>query len=415
MDNNVLAKKKARRQSIFVVAKNNEKNSEFGQMYADLSPCIRFLTLIGIFPEPDKETGKKMFCVRLFRKLAVLIGHAFWFYVFFISLLSAVKLSRQFKTNFTLTLFSSLIAIIRFAVYMKMSKIQPTVHSIESFHLSVSKQRYRSIGKTVKFLCYGGTVAALIMAVISLEYLKLAGIFNPFARDFVFGFKFSNDTFIFVQYFPSIMFTSTIFYHHFIPLIVCLHICTIFYMLKNAIRGFADSLKHDRLEGAPDVVVCVLKFNRMLDIIAEVEDILGIAIFFSYGSMMTNQLCTMNSILLGNYLENHPAPLLKEAVMSIKNGIIFLCLTLFGASVTEEAERVLDEIRRLVTVPEQDFKKLSLLLQMSNNSKVSATAWKIFTLKRSLLLTTASVMTTYGMLLMQISQQKRAVNYDLFN
>lgn len=385
----------------------NVKNFEMGQMYYDLSPCIRFLHVIGVFAMKDEKSGKKRLCFYAVQKLAAIIMHIFWFYVFFISFLSAVRLSRQFKTNFTLSLGNALVAIIRFAVYWKIHKVKSVIQSIEIFYLSITKRGYRSIRCMIRSICYGGTISAMIMCAISVKHQQLSGTFSTFSRDFVLGMKFSNDTSPFFPYFPSIVFISTLFYNHFIPLIVCLYIMSIFYVLRSAIKKFVESLKYNRLEGVPDLTVYTLKFNRMLDIVAEVEDLLSVPIFFSFGCLMTNQLCVMNSIIVGNNLDNHPASLMMESMISIKNIVIFFTLTLSGASVTDEIENVVDEIRKLVTIPGQDFEKLSLLLQNVNSSKVSVTAWKIFTLKRSLFLTTVSVMTTYGMLLMQIAQQTK--------
>lgn len=407
MDNSALdniKRRKSRKDS--QLTKIDSEIFELGQMYSDVLPCIHFLTLIGAFAVKNREAGKKRMFYYLFRKLTAIIMHTFWLYVFFISFLSTIRLSRQFKTNFTLSLGSTLVAIIRFAVHWKMHKVESVVQSIEIFYLSITKTGYRSKKCTIRSICYGGTVAALIMCGISIKHFKVSGMFNTFTREFVFGLNLSNDTSPFFQYIPAILFTCTVFYHHFIPLIVSLYIISVFFILRNAIGKFVENLKYDRLEGVPDLTLYTLKFNRMLDIIAEVEELLGVAIFFLFGCLMTNQLCVMNSILGGNNVD-HPASLMMEFVISIKNIVIFFSLTLFGASVTEQIENVADELRKMVTVPGQDFEKLSLLLQSVNNSKVSVTAWKIFTLKRSLFLTTLSVMTTYGMLLMQIAQQTR--------
>ena len=407
MDNRIVNSKRHRIRKSLKSTENNAKNFEMGQMYSDLSPCIHFLHLIGVFALENHENGKKRLCLHLFRKLAVVIMHTLWLYIFFISFLSSIRLSRQFKTNFTLSLGNALVAIIRFGVHWKIYKVKPVIQSIEIFSLSITKQGYRSIRCMIRSICYGGTVAALIMCAISAKHQQISGTFNTFSRDFVLGVKFPNDTSAFFQYFPFIVYTSTLFYHHFIPLIVSLYITSVFYILRNAIGKFVESLKYDRLEGIPDLTVYTLKFNRMLDIVAEVEDLLGVPIFFSFGCLMTNQLCVMNSILVGNNLDNHPASLMMESIISIKNIVIFFTLTMSGASVTDEIENVVNEIRKMVTIPGQDFEKLSLLLQNVNSSKVSVTAWKIFTLKRSLFLTTVSVMTTYGMLLMQIAQQTK--------
>lgn len=186
MDNSALdniKRRKPRKES--QLTKIDSEIFELGQMYSDLLPCIQFLNLIGAFAVKNRETGKKRMFFYLFRKTTAIIMHTFWLYVFFISFLSTIRLSRQFKTNFTLSLGSALVAIIRFAVHWKMHKVEPVIQSIEIFYLSITKKGYCSKKCTIRSICYGGTVSALIMCGISIKHFNVSGTFNTFTREFV--------------------------------------------------------------------------------------------------------------------------------------------------------------------------------------------------------------------------------------
>lgn len=250
-------------QTICRLSKRDATYFEVGNMSSDLSPCFYLLYFIGIFPSCNQEIKAKKVYFIFVRKIATAIIHAIWFYIFFISFLTTIHLSRQFKTDFTICLVNALVVLIRFAVHHKMHKVKSIIKSIEIFYSSVSKEDYKRIKTAIKAFCYGATLAAVAMCIISTEHMKISDKFNRFSRDFIFGMNVSNDSSFFLQYFPIVIFTSTIFYQNFIPLAVCIYISSIFYILRKAIGKFVESIRYDRLEGVPDVSTYLLKFSQI--------------------------------------------------------------------------------------------------------------------------------------------------------
>lgn len=391
---------------VFRITEEREKIFKLGLVDSDLSPCIHMLFLAGIFPQ-RKET-KESCCITLLRKSITAMIHIYWTYIFFISFFTTIRLSQQFKTDFTMSVVNVLTAIIRFAVHQKRNKIYPAIESIENFYLIFPNKGYKARKSVIQTLCYAGILAAIIMTIISVEHLKVKGQYESYSRDFILGLNTTQNVSYFVEYFPYAILITTIFCHHFIPLLICLYICSTFHILRKAVTKFIDTIKHDRQTGNSDLTVYMSEYNRMMAVVSEIDDLLGIPIFFSIGCLISNQLCVMNTLIIGEKKLLHPVSTFMECILSIKNAFIFLSITSFGAVLNEEIENVSTEIRKLIKVPGYDFQKLSLLLQNVNNSKISVTAWKMFTLKRNLVLTTASVITTYGMLLMQFHQQGKS-------
>ncbi|KAF8773693.1 hypothetical protein HNY73_016328 [Argiope bruennichi] len=406
---------------ISIVSKTSSKDSfrKFGKIKSnlgehvipediilqDLCPSIRLILLLGIFPK-DKNSKDSCYFRFMSRTIQNII-HAFWLYVFIIGSLVVIPLMRQLQTNFTLSLMNMIIAIIHFILHLKRYKVYPTVRAIEKFYFSVTTEGYQPMRKRLLVLVFCCLLAVFAMALFSFEHLRVAGVMDGYSKDFIFDMNTTKKECAFFQIFSSLFVTSTVMYHHLTPIATCIFICSIYLAFKKTISKFKERIRADRLQKNTNFDCYIFLYNRMLDVLSEVEDLLSACTFFLYGCLVTNQLCVVTQIIANGGMLTHPASVLMESLLTVKNTAIFFSLTLIGSSVTQEMNNVAREIKCLSIESTHDFEKLSLLLQNVSNSSASLTAWQMFTLKRSLILTMTSVLTSYGMLLVQFSNQNK--------
>ncbi|KAG8200066.1 hypothetical protein JTE90_001923 [Oedothorax gibbosus] len=383
------------------------KNME-GRILPDLSPSFRLLYLFGTF-SMDRELSKKYSqCCRFFIQVIENIINAFWIYVFVASALSTISIARQMQTSFTLCLMNVITVIIRFIFYWKKHKIRSTVRAIEQFYDSVTDEEYKPLKNILTVMSFACIISACTMGMICAEHLRVAGTFDQFANDFVFGFNFTNyKANMYFHIFSKTIFTTTIFYHHFLPVSMCIFICSVYVAFKRAITAFSRRINSDILRRIIDIDFFASSYKTMLEVLQRVEDLLSACTFFMYGCLLANQLCVITQIIAGAGQPAQPTSVLMEVSLSIKNVVIFYSITLIGASISQEMDNVRTQIKQLPVESSRDFEKLSLMIQGVCSSPATLTAWKMFCLKRSLILTTGSVMITYSMLLLQFSQQNR--------
>lgn len=388
-----------------VIYKGN--NTMEGRILSDLSPSFHLLTLLGTFSMDRNSLKKNSQCQRFLIRVIESIIHTVWLYVFIISTLSTIRIARQLHTSFTLCLMNVVVVIIRFVFHFKKHKIHSAVRAIEQFYSNVTDEEYKPMKNVLTMLCCACLLASFAMGIISTEHLRAAGTFEKYAKDFVFGLNFTPDQAVYFRIFSQGMFSATIFYHHFLPVSLCIFICSVYVAYKRVLDSFVRRIRADVLRRAVDIDVYVTLYKNMLDVLSEVEDLLSACTFFMYGCLMANQLCVITQIINVGGMLTHPASVMMEFVLSIKNITIFFSITLIGSSISQEMDNVRTEIKQLPVESSRDFEKLSLVLQGVCSTPTTLTAWKMFSLKRSLILTTASVMITYSMLLLQFSQQNR--------
>lgn len=376
-------------------------------LISDLSPSIRLLYFLGIFPR-DKISTKNVSHVRnLMSKLFGILLCTWWCYAVTVSTLSVTRIVKNLRTNFTINFMNILIAFKILVMYRKRHQILSTIRFIEKFHVSVADNSYRSIKKTLTIMAVACFVATIFQMVVSIEYLKAAGFLEDYSNDFQLGLNVTLEKAIFFRIYPKIVFTVTVFYHHFTPMALCIFICSIYFTFKRSIEEFRNRIKRETLKSSMDIDWCASSFNGMADTMLTVEDLLSSVTLLLYGILMANQLCVITHCIIGGKIISHPMSIMMEVVVTIKNLTVFFSLTLTGSSVADSMQGVAYEIKRLTAESRRDFEKVSLLMQNASSSCFSLTAWRMFSLKRSLILTTASVMLSYAMLLMQFAQQKK--------
>ncbi|KAG8193260.1 hypothetical protein JTE90_027004 [Oedothorax gibbosus] len=276
---------------------------------------------------------------------------------------------------------------------------------MQQFHLFVANYSYKPIKKRFTVLACICLVATIVQIVVSLEYLKAAGFLEGYSNDFQLGLNVTLKESPFFAIYPKTVFAVTVFYHHFTPVALCIFICSIYLTFKQSVKAFSDRIKSEQSKRSTDIDWCASSFNRMTEIMSKVEDLLSGVTLLMYGILMANQLCVITHCIISD-MNSHPMSIIMESLLTIKNITVFFALTLTGCSVAEEMQVVCNEIRRLTSESRRDFEKVSLLMQNVSSTSLYFTAWKMFSLKRSLILTTASVMISYAMLLMQFAQQK---------
>ncbi|GFU27497.1 uncharacterized protein NPIL_30241 [Nephila pilipes] len=372
----------------------------------DLSPSIHLISLFGIFPQ-DKYSNKMSQCRRFLSRTVQNLIHVFWLHILIVAALLVIPIARPLQSNFTLNLMDIVIAIIRFVFHWKKHKIYSTIRSIEYFYLSVTNDRYKPIKSSLIALCCGCVLASLSMAIPSLEHLRVAGVMEDYSRNFIFGLNITKEESEFFHILPTVFATIVVFCHHFIPITSCIFICSIYLTFKKSIIKFEEKIEADRSMKNVNIDVYTALYNKMIDVLSEVENLLSPSTFFLYGCLMTNQLCVLTQIIASGGMLTHPASITMQALVSIKNSVIFFSITLIGSSVTRAMNNVVRQLKCVTVDSRRDFEKLSLLLQNACSSSPSLTAWQMFRLKKNLFLTMSSVMISYGMLLVQFSNQNK--------
>lgn len=375
-------------------------------LISDLSPSIRLLYFLGIFPR-DKISQNVSHVRNLMSKLFGIFLCIWWCYVVIVSTLSVTRIVKNLRTNFTINFTNILIAFKILVMFRKRHQIHSTIRSIEQFHISVTDNSYKPIKKILTIMAVACFVATIFQIVVSIEYLKAAGFLEDYSNDFQLGLNGTQEKALFFRIYPKIVFTVTVFYHHFAPIALCIFICSIYFTFKRSIEEFRNRIKSETLKSSMDIDWCASSFNRMAEAMSTVEDLLSSVTLLLYGILMTSQLCVITHCIIGGKIISHPVSIMMEVVLTIKNLSVFFWLTLTGSSVADSMQGVTYEIKRLTAESRRDFEKVSLLMQNASSSSFSLTAWRMFNLKRSLILTTASVMLSYAMLLMQFAQQKK--------
>ncbi|GIY65572.1 uncharacterized protein CEXT_379681 [Caerostris extrusa] len=383
----------------------SQKTDPNNKILHDLSPSIHMILLLGIFPR-DKSTSKKDSLLRRFfcRTVENLI-HAFWLYVFVVGSLVVSPLTRHLQTNFTLSLMNMIIAIVHFVLHLKRHKVYSVIRTIEKFYTSATTDAYQPMRNRLIALICGCLLLCFVMIITSLEHLKVAGVLEDYTKDFVFGMNTTKEDCKFFDIFPMLFVTTTVIYHHLSPISVSIFICSIHLTFKKSVAKFGERIEKDRLSKCTNIDIYISLYNRMVDVLGEVEDLLSASTFFLYGGLITNQLCVLTQVIANGGILTHPASIMMESMLTVKNFVIFFSITLIGSSVTQETNKVAREIKCLTVESSHDFEKLSILLQNVCSTSASLTAWQMFSLKKNLILTTASVMVSYGMLLVQFSNQ----------
>ncbi|GFR01873.1 uncharacterized protein TNCT_433441 [Trichonephila clavata] len=373
----------------------------------DLSPSIHLISLFGIFPQ-DKNSDKKISqCHRFLSRTVQNIIHVFWLHILIVAFLLVIPIARPLQSNFTLNLMDIVIAIIRFVFHLKKDKIYSTIRSIENFYSSVTNDTYKPMKNSLITLFCGCLLASLAMAIPSLEHLRVAGVMEDYSKNYMFGLNITKDESEFFYILPTVIATIVVFCHHFVPMTSCIFICSIYLTFKKSIDKFEEKIKTDRLMKNVNINTYTALYNRMIEVLADVEDLLSASTFFLYGCLLTNQLCVLTQIIANGGMLTHPASITMQALVSIKNTVIFYSITWIGSSVTIAMSNVGRQLKCMTVDSRHDFEKLSLLLQNACSTSPSLTAWQMFRLRKNLILTMSSVMISYGMLLVQFTNQNK--------
>ncbi|XP_071042862.1 gustatory receptor for sugar taste 64f-like [Parasteatoda tepidariorum] len=191
------------------------------------------------------------------------------------------------------------------------------------------------------------------------------------------------------------------------PLMVMV-ICTfVFTRIRDINLSFLENLQKSLDMNLPAKLFSdyTILYGKITNIIEKVEKTYSLISFFLYGYMLSSVFAITSKMVTTSSNSMNAASIIYQIASFFEIVVCFIFLSVRAASVNESAIEVKNVIHSL-PAKRFDFSPnlTATLLQLANNfaSEVCITGWGLFMINRGFILTTAGVVVTYGVILVQL-------------
>ncbi|KAF8770282.1 hypothetical protein HNY73_017831 [Argiope bruennichi] len=192
-----------------------------------------------------------------------------------------------------------------------------------------------------------------------------------------------------------------------LPLLTMILCVFVFTRLRDINRNFLAQLQKSMDMNMPTKLFTdyTKLYGRITTTIEKVEETFSLISFFLYGYMLSSVFSITSYMITRLPGTVNTASILQQVATFIEIVTCFIFLSLRAAGVNESAVEVKNLIHSL-PAKRFDFNPnlTATLLQLANNfaSEVCVTGWGLFMINRGFILTTAGVVVTYGVILVQL-------------
>ncbi|GFT89935.1 uncharacterized protein TNCV_1666481 [Trichonephila clavipes] len=371
----------------------------------ELEIIAKFFWFSGVaFSSFDTYFSLKGFLITCFDILASLLS------IYFLA--AAIYFSttkRPHATGYTfISAFANLIGLcLRFIVLKKRSRIQKCSEIISKLNRDMllnpdSKSRRRFL--------WLGCGLSLIIPISMMTYGMISGNFYLSTRKYqalyFFSDKISKTASPEWEFFIILLQVINALLSRCLPLqtmILCVYTFT---RLRDINHNFLTQLQKSMDLNMPSKLFSdyTKLYGRITNTVEKVEKTFSLISFFLYGYMLSC-VFSITSYMITRSGTLNVSKVLSQAASFIEIVTCFIFLSVRAAAVNESAVEVKNLIHSLPS-KRFDFSPnlTATLLQLANNfaSEVCVTGWGLFMINRGFILTTAGVVVTYGVILVQL-------------
>ncbi|GIY73648.1 uncharacterized protein CDAR_186581 [Caerostris darwini] len=191
------------------------------------------------------------------------------------------------------------------------------------------------------------------------------------------------------------------------PLLTMILCVFVFTRLRDINRNFLAQLQSSMDMNMPTKLFTdyTKLYGRITKTVEKVEKTFSLISFFLYGYMLSCVFSITSYMITRLPGSSYASGILFQAATFIEIVACFIFLSIRAANVNESAVEVKNLIHSL-PAKRFDFNPnlTATLLQLANNfaSEVCVTGWGLFMINRGFILTTAGVVVTYGVILVQL-------------
>ncbi|GFY71160.1 uncharacterized protein TNIN_383811 [Trichonephila inaurata madagascariensis] len=300
-----------------------------------------------------------------------------------------------------------LLQLKRFIVLKKRSRIQRCSEIISKLNRDMllnpdSKPRRRFL--------WLGCGLSLIIPILMMTYGMISGNFylstRKYQSQYFFSDKISKTTSPEWEFFIILLQVINTLLSRCLPLqtmILCVYTFT---RLRDINHNFLTQLQKSMDLNMPSKLFSdyTKLYGRITNTVEKVEKTFSLISFFLYGYMLSC-VFSITSYMITRSGTLNVSKVLCQAASFIEIVTCFIFLSVRAAAVNESAVEVKNLIHSLPS-KRFDFSPnlTATLLQLANNfaSEVCVTGWGLFMINRGFILTTAGVVVTYGVILVQL-------------
>ncbi|GBN28865.1 hypothetical protein AVEN_259223-1 [Araneus ventricosus] len=192
-----------------------------------------------------------------------------------------------------------------------------------------------------------------------------------------------------------------------LPLLTMILCVFVFTRLRDINGNFLDQLQKSMDMNMPTKLFTdyTKLYGRITTTVERVEETFSLISFFLYGYMLSSVFSITSYMITRLPGTVNTASILQQVATFVEIVTCFIFLSIRAAGVNESAVEVKNLIHSL-PAKRFDFNPnlTATLLQLANNfaSEVCVTGWGLFMINRGFILTTAGVVVTYGVILVQL-------------
>lgn len=357
---------------------------------------------LGVTLKKPLNEGRRICSLSLWDSLSMLSAIV----TYIISIIGIHILNITPRILFTIYAYFTLGFLIRITILTKRNKMFTYATSICDMctFLNVdNKRHFQRVKICVSIFC----VWLLIIAV-TFSYF-LATVETSGFHWCIFGFKIDIHkipVFIYAvrlsATYSGIISTGIIF----IALIIC---CSTYKLADSMMKSFSENFgKHSAsmIFSKSTVISLISTYRQLLTICKDIDNVISGMTFFLYAASVTCFFNTVSLILSDTFLTD--ISMIVQVIINLAMALlIFFSLTYTGESVHSNHENLkmlmIEGVEKIFNVTE-DYHMMSIygmFIESVNNINIYFTGADMFQINKSLILTTAGAMLTYGVIIFQ--------------
>lgn len=194
-----------------------------------------------------------------------------------------------------------------------------------------------------------------------------------------------------------------------VPFLTVILFTFVFTRLRDINQNFITRLRANVDMSSPTKLFTdyTIFYGRITKTVEQVEKSLSLISFFLYGYILSCVFSVTSYLVTKPHGARDVSAIVYQMVTLVEIVSCFIFISMRAASVNESAVEVKNIIH---TLPSRQFdlnpNLTATLLQLANNfaNEVCMTGWGLFVINRSFILTTAGVVVSYGVILVQLGK-----------
>lgn len=331
----------------------------------------------------------------------------FYIYITIASFYSAATGSAYSSGYAFINAFSNFSGIcIRFVVLIKRRHIKKCIDVISKLDNDILGRKET---KSLKKFLYGCFIGAIILPLSQMTLGIITDERNKYETLYLFGIFLEKTLKPWIRIAVIIIRTASVLLCRSVPFFAIILCSFVFTRLRNINQNFMIRLKMNLDMSSPSKLFNDFTFfyGRITKAVEQVEKALSLISFFIYGYILSCIFSVTSFLVTKPPEPTYFSPVLYQIITLVGVVTCFIILSMRAASVNESSVEVKDLIYALPS-KEFDFDPnlTATLLQLANNfaNEVCMTGWGLFVINRSFILTTAGVVVSYGVILVQLGK-----------